>query len=343
MNRIQQNCIIPSSCYSVKHKYLRQFREIPEHIPQTGDIIYGEICYIGFHKHLESSSARLHTIHDRTRAIFVFGNRYAPDHYEGIVPQEPTQTIDMLTRSGIVGTVIHQNELIASPTRIKILGYICNDAGEVINTRNHVLINPSHEKDPSSARARLILCIGTAMNSGKSYSAAACCYALSSMERSVRAGKITGTASLKDILLMQDCGAKHIADFTYFGYPSTYMLSITELLNIFNGIDTRYGNNPKNYLVIEIADGILQRETRMLLESPELQRRIHRLVFCAGDAAGVAGGLKILDNSFGLTPHAISGLCSSSPLAINEIRSFTDLPILKSMERDYRSIYSLIR
>jgi hypothetical protein len=45
------------------------------------------------------------------------------------------------------------------------------------------------------------------MNSGKTYAAAASCYALSSMGKSVRAAKITGVASLKDISLMDDCGA----------------------------------------------------------------------------------------------------------------------------------------
>jgi hypothetical protein len=35
------------------------------------------------------------------------------------------------------------------------------------------------------------------------------------MGKKVRASKITGTASLKDILLMNDAGANPYADFTY--------------------------------------------------------------------------------------------------------------------------------
>jgi hypothetical protein len=53
--------------------------------------------------------------------------------------------------------------------------------------------------DHNKARSKLILCVGTAMNSGKTHAAAASCYALSSMGKSVRAAKITGVASLKDI------------------------------------------------------------------------------------------------------------------------------------------------
>jgi hypothetical protein len=94
---------------------------------------------------------------------------------------------------------------------------------------------------------------------------------------------------------------------------------------------------------MEFADGIFQRETALLLQHPRVQERIHRLVFCAADAAGIAGGLSVMRTTFDLVPDAISGLCSSSPLAIREIASFTDIPILRSMHRDFRTIFELIR
>ena len=341
-NRIQQNCIIPSAAFSVPGKLVKRYGAQHERTPIPGDLILGEVCRLGHHVTLESVSARIHTIHDRTRAIFVYGNRYAPDHYEGLVPPTAFDTVDLLARSGLVGEMICHNERISAPTKIRVLGYACDNEGRVVNTREHVLIQPkiSERSGPGS---RLILCIGTSMNSGKSYAAAACCYALSSMGKTVRAAKVTGTASLKDILLMQDCGAQHVADFTYFGYPSTYMLEVGDLLRIFRGIDLKYGNNPRNYLVIEFADGIFQRETAMLLRCPEVRSRIHKVVFCASDAAGAAGGLRMLKESFDLTPSAISGSCSSSPLALREIASFTDIPILRSLQRDYKAIYAMIR
>ena len=342
MKRIQQNCIIPSAAFSVPAKRIKRFAKMPERPPRVGDLIYGEVSLLGFHKTIESTSARIHIIHDRTRAVFVLGNRYAPDHYEGLVPEQLGDTLDMLARSGVVGQVLVTNELISSPTQIRVLGYVCDSSGATVNTREHVLLHPKEPRNVGS-RAKVILCIGTSMNSGKSYAAAACCYALSSAGKTVRAAKITGTASLKDILLMQDCGAQHITDFSYLGFPSTYMLEIEDLLHIFRTVDAKYGNNERNYLVIEIADGILQRETAMLLRHPEIRNRVHMLVFCAADAAGIAGGLGLLRESFDLVPDALSGLCSSSPLAIREISTFTDIPILRSMERDFKAICNLIR
>jgi hypothetical protein len=136
---------------------------------------------------------------------------------------------------------------------------------------------------------------------------------------------------------------KHVVDFSSFGFPSTYMLEIEDLLHIFLSVDAKYGNNPRNYLAFEFADGILQREMAMLLRHPEVRSHIHQFVFCAADAAGIAGGLRILKESFDLSPDALSGFCSSSPLAIREIGTFTEIPVLKSMERDFKTICSIIR
>lgn len=188
----------------------------------------------------------------------------------------------------------------------------------------------------------MILVCGTSMNSGKSMAAAACCWALTSMGYNVRASKATGTASLKDILHMNDAGASRYADFTYLGYPSTYMLPQDELLSIFNQLDLKYANNPKNFWVVEFADGIIQRETRMLLESDEVRSRIHKLLFCASDAFGAIGGLNILKN-LGLIPDALSGICSSSPLHIRELTEFTNIPVFNSAKPDRNSLSKILR
>lgn len=341
MKKIKQNCIIPSAAFSVPKSRIKQY-ELRDKAPEVGDLIYGEVSLLGQHLELESTSARIHSIYDGTCAVFVFGNRYAPDYYEGFVPQCLGKTVDLLARSGLVGEVRCKNEMISDPTQVRVLGYVCDNEGKVVNTRDYVLIRP-RQKSSTGKRAKMILCVGSSMNSGKSFAAAACCYALSSKMKTVRAAKVTGTASLKDILLMEDCGAQHIADFSYLGFPSTYMLEHEVLMRIFSTIDLKYGNNPQNYLVIEFADGLLQRETAMLLHEPEVRKRIHKVVLCAQDAFGVYGGLQLMRERFDLVPSAISGICSSSPLAIREMREFTDLPILNSANRDFQTIYDIIK
>jgi hypothetical protein len=85
MEKIKQNCIVPSAAYSVPRKLIRFFESMPDRTPRVGDLVFGEVASLGFHTHLESVSARLHMIHDRSRAVFVYGTRYAPEcrnHHE---------------------------------------------------------------------------------------------------------------------------------------------------------------------------------------------------------------------------------------------------------------------
>jgi hypothetical protein len=262
------------------------------------------------------------------------------DYYEGLVPEQAMDAVDLIARSGVVGIVKTKNSMIKDATKVRVLGYVCSEAGKVLNTREFPLIRPRStiKKQP---RAKMILVCGTSMNSGKSMAAAACCWALTSRGYKVRATKVTGTASLKDILLMNDAGASPYADFTYLGYPSTYLLPEDELLGIFNQLDLKYANNPKNFWVVELADGVIQRETEMLLNSPEVRSRIHKLVFCASDAFGAIGGLGTLAG-FGLKPDVLSGVCSSSPLSVRELSAFTDIPVFCSAEPDVTKLADIL-
>lgn len=339
MKKIAKGLILPSAAFTVKRSQIKYYR-LCDKPPQSGDIIYGRISLMGQHSSLENALGRIHMIHDGTKAVFVFGNRYAPDYYEGLVPQFMAGEVDLVARSGMVGIVKTKNSLIKDPTKVEVLGYVCDESGNILNTQNFSIIKP-RIKVKKHPRAKMILVCGTSMNSGKSMAAAACCWALTSLGHNVRAAKVTGTASLKDILRMNDSGARHYADFTYLGYPSTYLLEKQELLRIFNQLDLKYANNPKNFWIVELADGIIQRETRILLESEEVRPRIHKLIFCANDAFGAIGGLDIL-KTFALKPDALSGICSSSPLHIRELNDFTNIPVFNSADPDRKILAEIL-
>lgn len=332
MKKVPRGFILPSAAFALTRKQIRCF-EYRDRPPEVGDVVYGCINRIGQHSSLENVSGRIHMIHNGTRAIFVFGNRYAPDYYEGLVPSAMMDEMDLLARSGMVGVVRAKNSTIKDPTRVRILGYICAQDGSVLNTRSFPRVKP-HGSTKGEPRARMILVCGTSMNSGKSTAAAACCWALTSLGYTVRASKVTGTASLKDILHMNDAGAHPYTDFTYLGYPSTYLLPEEEVLGIFNKLDLKYANSPRNFWVVEFADGINQRETAMLLGSPEVKSRIHKLIFCASDAFGAVGGLRIMQERFGLVPDALSGVCSGSPLHVREIAEYTGIPVFDNADPD---------
>jgi len=340
-HKIKPNCIIPSAAKTISKNKISEYEFIDKN-PEVGDVIYGKVLNLGQHGQIENKNGRLHTITEGVKSLFVFGNRYAPDYYEGFVPQLMSNEIELIARSGVVGKVNVKNNKIKEPTIIKVLGYLIDKDGKVVNTKNFNMIVPSNKKI-SSKRAKLILNVGTSMNSGKSMSAAACCSVLSSLGHNVRFSKVTGTASLKDILNTQDRGAEIVNDFTFMGYPSTYMLAEEELLNIFNSIDLKIANNFKNYWVVEFADGILQRETKMLLRNEMVKKRIHKLIFSADSAFGAIGGITVLQNKFNLSPDAISGVCSSSPLMIRELKEFTTIPIINNINPNFKEVFEIIK
>lgn len=331
---------MPSAAFTIKGKLVR-FYDYSDKPPEPGDIVYATVSRIGQHSSLENVSGRIHIIHNGSKAIFVFGNRYAPDYYEGVVPNNMIEEADLLARSGVIGVVKAKNALIKDPTRVKILGYVCHEDGRILNTRAFPLITPQKTTKKAPRSSMLLVC-GTSMNSGKSMAAAACCWAMTTMGHKVRASKVTGTASLKDILHMNDAGAERYADFTYLGYPSTYLLPQEEILRIFNHLDLKYANNPKNFWIVELADGIVERETAMLLSSPEVTSRIHKLIFCANDAFGTIGGLRVLKERFNLVPDALSGVCSSSPLHLRELAEFTDIPVFNSANPDLNQLAEIL-
>lgn len=341
MNKIRPGFILPSAAFTIKPQQVR-FHQRIERSPEVGDVVYGRVRYIGQHGSLENKQGRIHMINDGTRAVFVFGNRYAPDAFEGLVPDHETRQVDLLARSGLVGIMREKNTATKDPTKIEILGHVVDADGQPLNTRNHPIAMPKSPLNREKKRSKMILHIGTSMNSGKSTSAIACCWALSAIDHPVRASKITGTASLKDILHMQDAGAEIVSDFSHLGYPSTYMLDEEVVVSIFENLDARYAASPAKYWVVEFADGVMQRETAMLLRNEYVRSRIHRLVFSANDAFGAIGGLRILKDEFGLTPDAVSGRCTSSPLMLRELRQRTDIPVYNNVIRDLQQLTEIL-
>ncbi len=248
----------------------------------------------------------------------------------------------MLARSGVIGSMHEKNSAVKDPTKIEVLGSVVDDHGNPLNTCDFPTAVPRLPLNKEKKRALMILHVGTSMNAGKSTSAIACCWSLSAMGHGVRAGKVTGTASLKDILHMQHAGAEIVSDFTHLGYPSTFMFDEGALIGIFESLDGKYANNAKKFWIVEFADGILQRETAMLLKNDYVRSRIDRLIFSASDAIGAIGGIKVLRDEFDLVPDAISSRCTSSPLMIRELREKSNIPVFDNINRDLKQMSQIL-
>ncbi len=115
MKALRPGYILPSAALTVPSRMLGRYALL-ERVPEVGDLVYGRIISIGQHQSLENKHGRIHEIHDGTRAIFVFGNRYAPDAFEGVVPSTPAREVDLLARSGMIGTMRTKNSNTKDPS-----------------------------------------------------------------------------------------------------------------------------------------------------------------------------------------------------------------------------------
>lgn len=336
---LPSSLLVPSALYTVTPELAASYSTGVDVAPVVGDVFFVEVDRVGQHVELESRHGRLHPVLvPGYRCLVVFGNRYATDAYEARVPTEPCEFVDLVARSGVAGVVSETAYArVGMPTRLRVLGRVLDPDDQPLNTIDHGVVNP-RRSTTSFPRARMILIVGTAMNAGKSTTAVAIGRALVAAGCTVKASKVTGTASLKEILNMADIGAAVVSDFTYLGYPSTYLLPKRTVVSIFNRLDRRYANNPDHYWIVEVADGVMQRETAMLLSSSDVRDRIDRLVLCAGDACSALGAIGELKERYGLAPDLISGIVGSSPLGRAELARRSDIDVFDARQVDTTSL-----
>lgn len=176
-----------------------------------------------------------------------------------------------------------------------------------------------------------ILVVGASMDSGKTTAAYSVVHGLSQSGARVCAGKLTGTAAAKDLFLMEDAGAIKVLDFTDIGHSSTAKCNRQELWNIVTAIGSHLSILQPDYMVLEIADGLVQRETEMLLELLQEHQYIDYTVYTCNDSLGVQAGVQRL-RQYDLNVVAVSGWAACSPLAAQEAQRHTDIPVLQPEE-----------
>jgi hypothetical protein len=299
---------------------------VVSHTPRIGDV--------GIFKVLQPNSGYImdtqkvsNYLFEGDHVMLSFGSRYATNQYEGYVPNQPVRFCQLLGRGGVTGLLRSKNATFkVMPAQLELVGYATDKSGVVLNTTEQ------HELatfNPFNINAKVILSVGTSMDSGKTTSAAWLCGGLRAAGKRVAYLKLTGTAFPKDAALNRDRGAHFTADFSDFGFPSTYMLDLPTMLDLYQSlVNLACEKGRVEYIVMEIADGLLQRETAMLLDDPSFRSTVHATLFSAGDSLGVLSGLQVLEQ-WGIRPFAISGLFTASELLISEVLPRVEVPVLR--------------
>ncbi|MFM9946572.1 MAG: hypothetical protein ACKV1O_01410 [Saprospiraceae bacterium] len=298
---------------------------VANYTPKAGDV--------GVFKVLPESSGYIMNeqgiacpIFEEDLLLLAFGSRYATNQFEGYVPDVPTSRCQLLGRGGVAGLLRSSNaNFKVIPPELELVGYATDDSGHVINTIQEDKLDVFNAV---YTRTKVILSVGSSMDSGKTTTAAWLCGGLKRSGYRVAYLKLTGTAFPKDAMLAKSRGADYVNDFSFFGYPSTYLLDREILLDLYQSlVNLACDAVDPDYIVIEIADGLLQRETNLLLKDQAFMSTVHSMILSCGDSLGVLSGLNLLEE-MAFPPFAVSGLFTASALLIDEVQQCVRTPIL---------------
>jgi hypothetical protein len=310
------------------------------HQMQAGELAVFEIIETGKHESAQMADGRNRSIFPGDRIVAAFADRYATSQYEGYVPEGPLDEYHILGAGGVIGIVKSKNWSLKDiePTTVRLVGYCCDENGKVINTK-------FYQKKRSTFRGqtpgKVILSIGSTMDSGKTTTAAFMARGLEQAGHKVAFIKLTGTCYTRDREFVYDCGAHVVTDFSEMGFPSTYMSSKEEILDIYQSLLDQLAEEKPDYIVMEIADGLMQRETMFLLQDEAFIRTIHNVVFSCGDSLSAFHGVQILQK-WGIEVCAISGRFTMSPLLVQEVTDHLKIPVFTIDEMASGQINHLI-
>jgi hypothetical protein len=136
--------------------------------------------------------------------------------------------------------------------------------------------------------------------------------------------KLTGTAAGRDTWAMLDAGSCAALDFVDAGLPSTYRCTLEEILSANEILVSHAAIAGADWVVLEIADGLLQEETAALIRHEGFTRSIDAWALAASTPMAAESGVRML-RALGIEPLAISGQVSMSPLGCQEVEAATHL------------------
>ncbi|MCA9174273.1 MAG: hypothetical protein KDB14_07275 [Planctomycetales bacterium] len=306
----------PSTWLTLKSQLLPIDRD-----PQRNDVLVARVVELGRNRSIELSSGRKSELYLGDVIVGAFGNRYATNQYEAHVPARQ-EYYHMLSQGAVFGQVLSASYSTGDPTVVEPLGFMDAGGGQVLNL-SHRGLRPI----ANVGRVPTLLVLGASMDAGKTTTAANLVHGLALAGWHVNAGKLTGTGCAKDVNKMLDAGARKVLDFTACGFASTAGATDEELDAISSRMIEHLSLDAPDLLVLEIADGIVQSETRRLTQMLVQQGKVDGAIMAIHDVLSADTAEQIVEREFGLPLFAMAGAATRSPLSTLELRSVTNLPV----------------
>lgn len=291
--------------------------------PAPGDLGLFTVEQLGQHERLVMRDNRRLRIYPGDMIVGVFGSRYATDAYEAEL--DGLDDLSLLTGGGMVGTVRSRHRKTSAATRLRFDGFLGDERGRRVNLKTRLFAPRRAVILPR----RLFLVVGTGMNTGKTTSSVKLIKGLGEQGLSVAACKLTGSVSNRDQDEMRAASARLVLDFSDYGFPSTYLCEREELLALWHTMLADIEKVQADVVVMELADGILQRETALLLRERAVRAAVTGVVVTADSALSALAAVGRVQQ-LGYEIAAVTGLFTSSPLYVREFSEESSVPAYSS-------------
>jgi hypothetical protein len=283
---------------------------------------------------LELTSGRMAQVKQGDVIIAALGHRKALFGYSGHLPTKlvPGDIVQLLNLGGVVGICDSANPSQGKPFDCRVLGTVLDFPflGERVGVPARVA-NRELKADRALGGQGIpvVALAGTCMNSGKT---AAACAIVSRFRHNglvIDAFKSTGVALRRDILAMEDAGARHIAMFSDYGIVATTSANAPALTR--NLLADLYAEKP-DVIVFELGDGLLGAYgVEAILHDEEIRSRLTAVVLSANDPVSAWGGVKLLREEFAIEPAVVTGPATDNQVGIDIILNRSNVPAINAM------------
>jgi len=199
---------------------------------------------------------------------------------------------------GVVLNFPYLGERIGVPARV---GHKALDAAAALDTRG----------------VPVVALAGTCMEAGKTAAACAVIARMRHRGLTVDAFKATGVSLRRDILAMEDAGARRCAIFTDLGVVTTTRANGPALTRT---MLSELAAGKPDVMVFELGDGILGTYgVDAILECPDIRAALTAVILSANDPVAAWGGVKLLRERFAIEPCVVTGPATDNQVGVEII------------------------
>jgi hypothetical protein len=312
-----------------------ELRVSPDIPPEEGVVIVVEILNNkSTYNTLELTSGRMAKVGKGDIVAGALGHRKALFGYSGHIPAsvQPGDIIQMLNIGGVLGICDSVNPEKGRPFDCRVIGVVLHFPylGERIGVPARVGQRPLDLNAPLDAHGVPVVAIaGTCMEAGKT---AAACAIVSRMRHrglTIDVFKATGVSLRRDILAMEDAGARRALIFTDLGVVTTTRANGPALTRT---MLTDLAAGKPDVIVFELGDGILGTYgVDAILECADIRGALSGVLLSANDPVAAWGGVKLLRERFRIEPCAVTGPATDNQVGVEIITTQMQVPAFNAL------------